>query len=311
MPTGALPLMQAANGTDTLLKQGFVNTIIRESAIAGMIPWITIMSDSIKHREEVSLPNPVWRDVNETYTKSWGQTAEYYWGVTILGGEVEIDNFLLRVMGNKINQKADQFRLWAKAIGLTLDKQIIDGTGTAKDFKGINQIITDGRGQVSYAGANGATLTLDMLDVAYDLMLGQHNPRKMWLNRTLARKIWNLGRSTAVGYPLIDITTNSFGERVTHYAGMEMAIVEHDISGSAILGFDETRGTSAVTSSIYMAAVGDNGVTGLLGAGGAFDVVDFGEQESAPSHLGRVELYPGLAVWDQYSVVRLAGITNT
>jgi len=302
--------MEASNGTSTLLKRGFVDTIIQHSSMTRLIPWLTIMSDSIKHREEVDLPSPIWREVNETYTKSWGRDAEYYWGVTILGGEVSIDNFLLRVMGNEINQKANQFGKWAKAIALTLDKQIIDGTGTAKDFKGLNQIITDGRGQSLVAGANGAALTLDLIDQAVDLMLGVHSSTFIACNRTLSRKVWNLGRSTSLSYPLIDISTGTFGQRVTHYAGMELAIVEHDISGSAILGFDETTGSSAVTASMYMMSTGDNGVNGLLGAGGAFDVVDFGEQQASPTELGRVELYPGLAVWDQYSLVRLSGVTN-
>ena len=100
MPTGALPLMEAANGTETVLKQGFVNTILRNSALSDMIPWMTINSDSIKHREEVDLPNPSFRKVNAPYTKSWGRDTEYYWGVSILGGEVEIDNFLINVMGH-------------------------------------------------------------------------------------------------------------------------------------------------------------------------------------------------------------------
>ena len=111
MPTGAVPLLEAANGTETVLKQGFVNTILRNSALSDMIPWMTIQSDSIRHQEEVDLPNPAYRSVNEGYTASWGRDTEYYWGVTILGGEVTLDNFLVNVMGNVVNQKANQFSL--------------------------------------------------------------------------------------------------------------------------------------------------------------------------------------------------------
>ena len=77
-----------------------------------------------------------------------------------------------------------------------------------------------------------------------------------------------------------------------------------------ILDFDETQGTSTVTTSLYMVNTGDMGVSGLLGGGGFFDVRDFGEVEANPEHLGRIELYPGLAVWDPYSLVRIKGVTN-
>ena len=47
---------------------------------------------------------------------------------------------------------------------------------------------------------------------------------------------------------------------------------------------------------------------GILGLGGSFDVVDFGETEAAPGHLGRVEVYPGVVVSNSFSVCRLSGM---
>lgn len=308
MPTGAIPLLEAANGTESVLKMGFVNTILRHSALTDMIPWTTINSDSIRHREEVDLPNPTFRDINETYTQSWGRDTEYFWGVTILGGEVGLDNFLVRVMGNKVDQKANQFAKWAKAIALTLDKYIVDGTGLAKDFKGMNQIVADGRGREYVAGVNGAALTVDMLDEAIDLQRGVYDGQFMAMNRTQARLINKLGRDTSLGYPLIDIGTDRFGRRISSYAGIPFAIVEDDRTGSLILDYDETTGSSDVTTSIYIVSTGDMGVAGLLGGGGYFEVRDFGELEASPSHMGRVELYPGMAVFNPYSLVRIRGV---
>lgn len=310
MPTGALPLLEASNGTETVLKQGFVNTILRYSALADMIPWMTIQSDSIKHREEVDLPNPQYRSVNEGYTSSWGRDVEYYWGVTILGGEVTLDSFLVNVMGNVVNQKANQFGKWAKAIALTLDKSIVDGTGTAKDFKGINQVTTDGRGQEFVAGANGAALTLDMMDESIDLSRGVYDHQFFAMNRTMRRRINKIGRDTSLHYPLIDVGTDRFGRQISNFGGIPIAIVEDDRTGSLILDFDEVQGTSSLTTSLYFCNTGDMGLTGLLGGGGYFDVRDFGETEANPEHLGRVEMYPGLAIWDPYATVRVKGVLD-
>jgi hypothetical protein len=54
-----------------------------------------------------------------------------------------------------------------------------------------------------------------------------------------------------------------------------------------------------------MVSTGDMGVTGLLGAGGTFEVRDFGEIDAAPGSVGRIELYPGLAAFSKYGLVRL------
>lgn len=311
MPTGALPLMEAANGTESVLKTGFVNTIIRTSPLADMIPWMTIQSDSIRHREEVDLPNPEFRKVNANYSFTWGRDTEYYWGVTILGGEVKIDNYMINVMGNIVNQKANQYGKWAKAIALTLDKQNVDGTGTADDYKGWNQIVTDGRAREYVAGDNGAAITLDMLEEATDLQRGIFDGQFFALSRTMRRRINRLGRDSATdNFPLIDVGTDRFGRKIESFAGIPFAIVDDDRTGSEILGFDETQGTSAVTTSMYIVSTGDMGVTGILGGGGTFEVRDFGEQQASPTHLGRVEFYPGLAVFNPYSLVRIKGVTN-
>ena len=94
------------------------------------------------------------------------------------------------------------------------------------------------------------------------------------------------------------------------YNGVPIRIVGDDKDGTAILGHDETQGSSAIASSIYAMAFGtDENVYGILGLGGSFDVVDFGETEAAPGHLGRVEVYPGIVVANSFSVCRLAGVT--
>ena len=72
-----------------------------------------------------------------------------------------------------------------------------------------------------------------------------------------------------------------------------------------ILPFTE----ASSTSSLYLAKVGEDDLTGLLGLGGSFDVVSFGELESGPQRLGRMEWYPGVAIFNKYSIVRLNLIT--
>lgn len=315
MPSGSVTLLEASKYGNDTLKRGFVETLIQESPLFEQLPMMTIQGNALQHNVEVSLPTPAFRQVNATYSRSYGTDTSHFWGTAILGGEVFVDNYLVRVRGNVVDVKARQYQKFAKAISRTFDAYAFDGTGASNDFKGFNQLISEGFGTALYAGngaTNGNALTLDDLDIAMDALRGQFSPDVIWCNRFHRRKITGLGRSFASGVSLIDIGDDKFGRKINQYNGVPLRIIGDDINGTAILGFDETRGSSSLTSSLYIACMDmDMGVTGLMGAGGTLEVRDFGEQQSAPGHMGRVEFYPGIAVFNPYSLVRLAGILQS
>lgn len=309
--SGSVTLAEAVKWGDDLLKKGVVETIIRESPILEQLPFITIDGNALKHMEEVDLGSVAFRDVNETYTRSFGTDREFYWGVTILGGEVFVDNFILRTRGNRGDVKARQYQKKAKANAMTFDKSFFDGTGTAKDFKGTNALIDEGFGQSLINASGGGALTLAKMDEAHDL-LRTGTADAILLNRTNRRKITRLARETHTGISLIDVGDDSFGRQIMSWNGIGLRLVGDDVDGNAILGFDEDPGdATADCSSIYFVRYGaDEFVCGLMGAGGTFEVVDFGEQQAAPGVMGRIEWYPGLAIFNKYSIVRLYGVTN-
>jgi len=309
--SGSLTLLEGAKTSSNMLKKGVIETLVQESPLLEMVPFTGFNGSAIEVTVEATLPTPEFRNVNETYSKSYGTDTKRFFGVAILGGEVFVDNFILKVQSNQANAAARQWAKFAKAMSRTFDKYFFDGTGAAKDFKGINTLISEGLGLSMDAGANGAALTLDMLDEAQDMLRSQSSPDALLGNRKLRRSITSLARSTYSGVSLIDIGTDVFGRQVTMYNGVPYRIIGDDIDGNAILAFDETVGTSDVCASLYFIAFGEEeNVAGLSGAGGGFDVTDFGETEAAPGHLGRVEWYPGVAIYNPFSVVRLDGITS-
>ena len=308
MAAGSLSLLEAAKYGSTTLGRGVISTLIQESPILEMLPFTSISGNAIKVSVEDPLPAPAFRDVNETYTRSHGTDTERYFGCAILGGEVFIDNYIVRVQADQVSAKARQYSKFAKAMSRVFDKYFFDGTGTAKDFKGINALIDDGLGQSQSAGTNGAALTLDMLDESFDALRSQSAPDALLMNRQMRRKINGLARSTYSGISLIDVGTDVFGRQVNTYNGVPIRIVGDDKDGNPILSQVQVQGSTSINTSIYAIAFGtDENVYGILGLGGSFDVKDFGETEAAPGHLGRVEVYPGVVVSNSFSVCRLVG----
>jgi|SRR5579884_491242 len=316
MPSGNVTLLEAAKWGTDLLKKGVVETIIRESPILEQLPVITIQGNALKHMAEDTLPTVAFRQVNTSYSQSFGTDTEYYWGTTIIGGEVTVDNYIVRTRGNLADVKARQYQKMAKAAALTFDYYFFKGDGTNNSFKGVNTLISEGFGQSAACAAdtgNGGNLALPDLDAAHDL-LRTGAADAILLNRYLRRNITYLARTSVTGVSLIDIGDDAFGRQIVMWNGVPLRIVGDAppaIYNGLILDFNETKGTSNVTSSMYFVRYGaDEFVTGLLGAGGTFEVVDFGEIQAQPAHKGRIEFYPGVAIFNKYAVVRLAGITK-
>lgn len=313
VPAGAWTLLEAAKYSSNMRKKGVIMTLIQESPLLEQLPFTEFAGNAIEIDVEATLPDVQFRSVNETYDRSYGTDTKRMFGVSILGGEVYIDNFLLKVKANQLDAKAKQWAKFSKAMSRTFDKSFFDGTGAAKDFKGVNQLISEGLGQTLPLASGGATLALDNLDEAIELFRGQASPDAWLGNRKIRRFITKLARTTYSGYSLIDVGTDVFGRQVTMYNDIPYRIIGDDLNGNAILDFDEDDGAANLdTASVYAIAFGeDENVFGLSGAGGSIEVYDFGETEAAPGHLGRVEWYPGVAIANPYSVVRISRINDT
>ena len=310
MASGSLSLLESAKYGNDQLAAGVVETLIQESPILEMLPFTAIQGNALKVNVEDTLPAPAFRNVNENYSRTFGTDTERFFGCSILGGEVFIDNYIVRVQANQISAKARQYAKFAKAMSRTFDKYFFDGTGTAKDFKGINALIDEGLGQKVIQASGGGTLTLAKMDEAMDTVRNQSSPDALLMNRTLRRKITSLARNTSGYFTLLDVGEDMLGRQVSTYNGVPIRIIGDDKDGNAILAFDENPGDgTSDCSSIYSISFGtDENVYGILGLGGSFDVVDFGETEASPGHLGRVECYPGVVVANSFSVVRHYGI---
>lgn len=309
MPNGNVTLLESVKDSSDKLRRGVVETIIQESSPLQRLPQVPIMGNAYKIDVEGDIIEPDFRDVNEGYTAKWASDRETYWGVAILGVEVKVDNFIVNTRGDKRSTKARMFAKAAKGAAHKYNKWFFDGTGTAKDFKGLNALIEDGHGQSIATGVNGGALTLEIMDEAHDrLRTGEAD--HILTSRLVRRLVTNLGRNIANGFALIDVGDNAFGQLVTMWNGIEIGIVGDGPDGNLILDADETQGSNSDCSSMYFLRYGEDHVHGIMGANGHMDVKDFGETEAAPEHLGRMEFYPGLVAADQYSVVRLQGIRN-
>lgn len=299
----AVTLVQAANASTNMLQRGVIQTFIDESPVLDRLPFMEIEGNAYEYRKESALPGIAFRAVNAGYTESTGAIVPATVGLKIFGGDADVDRFIQRTMSNWEDQRALQTRLKAKAAAIFFTQSFFEGDSVAdpNSFDGLRTSLTGA--QVITAGTNGAALTLTMLDDLLATIDGM--PDVIYANDWLIRKINALVRATGAIPPE---PREQYGKLVYSYAGIPLVNPGFGLDGvTRILAFDETVGTSTLTSSIYAVRFGEQEyVSGLTNGG--IDVYDLGELETKPAFRVRIEAYMAIAMFRAKAAGRLKGV---
>ncbi|MEH7116903.1 major capsid protein [Neobacillus vireti] len=298
----ALTLLEAEKYSTDVLRRGVIETFARNSAVFELLPFMEIAGNSYKYNQEQTLPGIAFRGVNEGYVESAGVINQLSEGLTILGGDVDVDKFLAQTRGNVNDLRAIQTEMKSKALALEWTKTFFKGDSAtdANAFDGLEKRVTGS--QLIKAGDNGATLTLTMLDELIDAVEGE--PDVLFMSKAMRREIKKLLQASQ---HYIESGEDSFGRPVATYGGIPIRVIETDGAGNEILGFNEVMGTANGTASIYAVKFGaDQYVSGLRN--GSVNVRDLGEIDAKPVFRTRIEFYSGVAVFHPRAVARLAGV---
>ncbi|MGG3561658.1 major capsid protein [Neobacillus rhizosphaerae] len=298
----ALTLLEAEKYSTDTLKRGVIETFARNSAVFELLPFMEIAGNSYKYNQEQALPGIAFRGVNEGYVESAGIVNQLSEGLTILGGDVDVDKFLAQTRGNVNDLRAIQTEMKSKALSLEWTRTFFkgDSASNANAFDGLEKRIA-GK-QLITAGANGATLTLAMLDELIDAVEGE--PDVLFMSKAMRREVKKLLQAST---HYIENGSDAFGRPVATYGGIPIRVIETDGAGEEILGFNETMGSANNAGSIYAVKFGaDQYVSGLRN--GSVNVRDLGEIDAKPVFRTRIEFYSGVAVFHPRAVARLQGI---
>lgn len=318
----AITLVEAAKLSQNTLRRGVLETFVQNSPILDRIPFMDIEGNAFAYDEEGTLPGVAFRAVNAAYAESTGTVNQKTESLVILGGDADVDKFIVQTRGNLNDQRAVQTALKVKAASYFFQDKFFNGD-TAVDtngFDGLKKRLTGG--QVIPTATNGApvvgngtTDTHAFFD-ALDNLLAQvggidGTNGALYANASILAKIRSAGRRVG-GVDIVreDLT----GKRVLQYNGIPVLDPGSNAAGTVILPQTETQGTAAGTvSSIYAVkfgnSEGDQAVTGLTNGG--VQVYDLGELQAQPAYRTRIEFYTGVGVFGGKAAARLTGVLNS
>lgn len=317
----ALTLAQAALLSQNSLQRGVLETFVQSSPVLDRIPLLPIEGNAYAYNEEGTLPGVAFRSVNEAYTESTGTVNQKTEGLVIMGGDADVDRFIVQTRGNLNDQRATQTAMKVKAASYLFQDTFFNGdvTVNAKAFDGLKKRLTGA--QVIAAATNGAPVLgngssdaqafFDALDALVAAVPGLDGTNgAIYANSNILGKIRSAGRRLG-GVETVreDLT----GKRVLQWNGIPVLDPGTNAAGTTILAQTETQGTaSGTTSSVYAVKFGqdegDQAVTGLTNGGVMVD--DLGLLQSQPVYRTRIEFYCGLAVFGGKAAARLTGVLN-
>ena len=292
----ALTLNEAAKLSNDILLTGVIETVVKESPILQVLPFIEIVGNGLTYNRENAAATASFFDVGDTWTEDTPTFTQQTATLKILGGDADIDNFLLATRSNVQDLEAAVVQLKAKAVQQKFDDTFINGDTAvdAKSFDGIDKLTTGG--QTVSMGTNGGTLTLARLDELVDLIKAG-KPDMLLMSKRSRRTLNSLARSSGT---FLETDRNEFGQMVQFYDGVPVGLSD-DISDA------QTVGTSSDTSTIYAVQFGEGGVAGLT-APGHLQVENVGVVATQDATRTRVKWYVSLAVFNDLKLSKLIGV---
>ncbi len=311
----AVTLANAAVLSENDLQRGVVETFVVSSPILDRMPLLDINGNAYAYNSEATLPGVEFRAVNAAYAESTGTVAQTTVKLVIVGGDADVDRFIVQTLGNVNDQRAIQTNLKAKSLAFKFQDTVINGDTAvdANSFDGLKKLLTGA--QVIDAGVNGLPVLgasdadrhafFDQMDALGAAVPG--GPDAFYMNNSILAKIRASARR------LLQPTTDrdEFGRLVDFYNGVPMYNIGNRADGTPIIPQTEVQGTATTASSIYAikfsGTEADNGIAALNNGG--IDVRDLDEQDVKPVLRTRIEWYTGLAIFGR-GAARLRGVLN-
>ncbi|MCJ7490644.1 MAG: phage major capsid protein [Dehalococcoidia bacterium] len=292
----AITLAEASKLSNDVLLTGVIETIIKDSPILQSLPFIEIVGNGLTYNRENAAATAAFYDVADTWTESTPTFTQITTVLKIVGGDADIDNFLLSTRSNVQDLEAAVVQLKAKAVKQKFEDTFVNGDTSvdAKSFDGIDKLCD--AGQTVSMGTNGATLTLAKLDEVIDLVKGG-KPDVLLMSKRTRRTLNNLAR-TSGGF--LEADRNEFGQMVQFYDGIPVGICD-------FISDAKTVGTSNDCSTVYAVRLGEGALAGLTSPGG-LQVERVGSLETKDATRTRIKWYCSMALFNTLKLSKLIGV---
>ncbi len=302
-----MPLLkvEAEKLSENDLVRGVIEEVIDKDDLFAILPFTRTEGKAYVYNREKTVVEADFLDPNEAINEGAAEFTEVVTKLRILAHDVDVDKFLATTMSDANSQVAVQLAAKAKGLARKFRRTLIvgDNATNPKEFDGLAKLVAATPSQNIDPDANGAALSLSMLDELLDTV--PNGADAIFMRSGTIRAFRALLRAAGGTTPEHLMLPQFDGRPVLAHNGVPILV--NDFIPV------EAHGTATETCSVYAVRLNeDDGVHGLFGGqtGAGMAVEPIGTVQNKDAWRWRVKWYAGLALKSTRSLARLVGITN-
>jgi len=309
-----LTLVEAAKYSTTVLQAGVIELLVKDDPIFERLPFIDIMGNGLTYNVETTEADADFYNVNDTWVEGTHTVTQSTATLKIMGGDADVDNFLLKTRSNINDLKQETINAKTKAVKKKFMETFWYGNTTinAKAFNGMHTLVSSGTYNTHAIGTASTTeklLLLSELEEGIDMM--KVNPPELMMMTKQMRRYINKYLHGVGGITYQDAAN----ARVQTLFGIPVAVSDYLVDTENVLqayvsttdwGHDVDVETTDVATSIFILSFGPQACQGLQS--GIPDVEVFEKLETKNASRYRIVWYPSLMLQNILTCVKVTGI---
>lgn len=327
MADDLIHLVEYAKGLDDPTASALIEQFGGRSDVIMDMPFKIAGAGKNVYARETAEPNLAFRAINADPEISHGESEELQDQCYPISGLLEVDRALVRRHGMR-KQNMNKLQQMNKGAAIWTDTLIAGNNATdPKEFSGMqSRLVATNGGAASTdvdgsddesrllangTGSGGAALSLAQLDLAIDLVSGAN---QIWMPRKMKTRMKAAARDPNISNNQINFDTigGDLGRKVMTYEDIPIytGYPPSRRGQDGFLPFTEVAygGGAAVTCSIYVVSVREDGVCGIHTA--PPEIEDIGHTDKGVHMRDLFEWDCGITIEDFYSAIRLSSITD-
>lgn len=313
----SMTLVDAAKLSNDVLQAGIIELFVRDDPILQLLGFIDILGNGLTYNVETTEATAQFYDVGDTWVESTPTTTQATASLKILGGDADVDNFLMATRSNINDLKQDVITAKIKAIKHEFMDSFYYGHTTldAKGFNGLHKLIesyTYNTHAIGTATTTEKLLLMEELEETIDML--KVNPAQLIVMTKLMRRSINRYLRGVGGITYGDAANR----RVQTLFGVPVAVSEyvrntenvlHDYStlgGADHWGYDNDVATTDVATSIFILSFGPQACQGLQES--PITIEDLGSLETKDAHRYRIKWYASLMLQNILTCTKVTGV---
>lgn len=316
----ALSLPDAAKLSNDVLQAGIIELFVRNDPILERLGFIDILGNGLTYNIEETEASAQFYLVGGDWVESTGETTQVTATLKILGGDADVDNYLMTTRSNINDLKAEVIQSKVKAVKYEFMDEFYYGHTTldAKGFNGLHKLIESATYNTHAIGTATTTeklLLMTELEETID-MLKVNEPELMIMSKLMRRNINKYLRGVG------GITYTDAGQgRIQSLFGIPVAVSDYirntenclndytGLGGVDDWGYDNDVLTTDTATSIFILSFGSKACQGLQAS--PINIEDLGVLEIKDAHRYRIKWYCSLMLQNILTCTKCTGILPT